>query len=253
MAEPCASQSDMASWEPTQDFVYHAGGRRPHSVRTETFCPLHQPMYHRQPRTSASASSSQAGDMARSSSSPALPTGMDYGKAIRTLWELQGIDFRKPQESPSAIAPSLGGFDLSNRALAPLSAPKARPKTHDSRCDEVLGMLVSHSGQWGKVQEKQARISDHNRDLMRRNQELQRETARKVQASNSSLMKTFGVSQEGWKRSSQRGCFASIVEYPMQSAADRFFGVGDAHRQAKLRAMAKPILGHEISSTDVTM
>lgn len=228
-------------------YTYTEGGKRPRSARVESFRPLHQPMYHLQPRLGTSSSSQGS---SRSQSTPMLATGIDYGKAMRTLWDLQGIEMRKVQESAAHVAPGINALQRSQSAFgnATCSAPgrdRVLSKSHDKRCEEVLGRLVRDSDHWGIVQERQARLLDTNRYLTRHSENVRRETKREVKSGTDLLNQTFSTSQDVWRSSRKPAAFASSVSFPTQSSTDLAYGVENLHRLAKQRCMAKTTTGHE--------
>lgn len=227
-------------------FNYQEGGKRPRSVRVETFRPLHQPCFHEQPRTgTASSSGSQP---SRSQSSPSLGSAdVELGKALRTLWQLQGVGFRKPCETASCVAPALVTLEPP-RPTAPSTAPagaRHRQKSHERRCDEVLSFLVRDSDTWGRVQEKQARLVDANRDLVRKDKDVRNETMLAMMSSSNHLSQSFSNSQALWRSRTPATSFHSNIAPSYKTAYDEFYGLENAHRLAKLRGNAKTTHGHE--------
>jgi len=266
------SRSEMAPQPPTvlisqqqsrpqqSLYKYNEGGKRPRSVRVESFRPLHQSCFHEQPRTGASSSSQASG---RSQSASSLPGAIDYGKAIRTLWDLQGSEFRKPQETAACVAPGITALHLSRSTSLPSTAPgliRAPAKSQEKRCEEVLGALVCDSDHWGKVQERQARLIDDNRDLSRRSEVLRRDTIRDNKARNNLLSQTFGASSQDMMRSKSStymhsqmmrsksptgGSVQSSLSPPWQTSTDHAYGAENAWPSQRMRALAKEKQGHE--------
>lgn len=215
----------------------------------EIFRPLHQPMYHGQPRVGAPPSSCSQRSSG-SQSSPSLPAAVDLGQALRALWELQAVEVRKPNESPAVVAPCLGSMQ---RGAVPSTAPprmKSAGKSMEHlerRCDKVLGTLMGDSKSWGTVQEKQARLMDSNRDLLRKSQEFRNELADTRQTSRNFLKQSFSTSEVDWRSrtvpmAAYKGAKAAA---PFQTATDRAYGVENAHHLASYRARAKTTHGFE--------
>lgn len=218
----------------------------------EIFRPLHQPMYHGQPRVGAPPSSCSQRSSG-SQSSPALPKAVDLGQALRALWELQAVEVRKPNESPAVVAPCLGSMQ---RAVPSTAQPRMKSAVKsmehlERRCDKVLGTLMSDSKSWGMVQEKQARLLDSNRDLLRKSQEFRNELADNRQNSRNFLKQSFSTSEADWRaRTVPMAAFKGAkAAAPFQTATDRAYGVENAHHLASYRAIAKTTHGFEREAT----
>lgn len=230
----------MSPQPPSQDallFKNQEGGRRPRSVRLNSYQPLHQACFHDQPRHTASSSSSQMS--VRSRSSPALTEAAGYGKALLSLWQLQAVDGRKPNESPSCVAPGITSIQLPRGGGTPVAAAacsRRDPKSHERRCDEVLSRLMCDSSTWGLAQERQARLVDSNRALARKNSDLRRECAQDVHSGADALMQTFGTSQEEWRSRRRLAPFVSGVSAPLQTSYSSDFGAESALGLARAKA-----------------
>lgn len=180
---------------------------------------------------------------------------------MRTLWELQGIEMRKPHEEPGRIAPSILHSSLKRSAPSTAPAPKQHVKSRERRCDEVLDRLLTHcdSGKWGVAQEKQSRLFDTNRDLSKKNRDARLETRQGMEASANFLSQSFGTSQDEWRsrvcegswQNRQEGlpvpAFKTTISYPIESTVEVAYGAKHAHHLAGMRAKAKTTHGYEFS------
>merc|ERR1711908_233771 len=81
--------------------------------------------------------------------------------------------------------------------------------SHEKRFDEVLSFLVRDSDTWGRVQEKQARLVDANRELVKKDKDIRRETMQAMMSSADHLHQTFGASQDLWRARTPGSTFAS--------------------------------------------
>jgi len=119
--------------------------------------------------------------------------------------------------------------------------------------------------EWGMVQERQARLVDSNRDLLRKSEEVRRETVKDHRARENFLAQTFGTSKATFVPSKDqsnvgihshvtpRGSLAGGRTYTKtpafqsrgtinpayETTNSHFFGVENAHHLAGMRALAK--------------
>lgn len=187
-----------------------------------------------------------------------MPAAVDYGKAMRSLWDLQAMAFRKPMESVECAAPCVHAIrpaSVDQPRMAPSTAPAGMRRSHsvsemnsldkerDKRCDEVVGRLLRDSGHWGTVQEKQSRLMDTNRDLMRQNDTIRRELKKETQQTADFRSQTWG---DDWK-SFKPSCITSMgnVHFPYQTSTDAAYGVKDIHHLAGMRSISRTTVGHE--------
>lgn len=235
---------------PEEIFHYAEGGKRPRTVRIEAFRPLHQTLFENQPRTGTASSSRPS----TSQENAEMPAAVDYGKAMRSLWDLQAMGMRKPMESVECAAPCVHAIrpaSVDQPRMAPSTAPAGMRRSHsmpadkerDKRCDEVVGRLLRDSGHWGIVQEKQSRLMDTNRDLMRQNDTIRRELKKETQQTADFRSETWGDSWKSFKPS----CITSMgnVHFPYQTSTDAAYGVKDIHHLTGMRSISRTTFGHE--------
>jgi len=166
---------------------------------------------------------------------------------MRTLWDLQGLDMRKPHEELACVAPGIGALQPT-RSVAPSTAPgrtRAPLQSSEKRCEQVLTRLLHDSNHWGSVQERQARLLDTNRDITHHSQSVRRDCHREHAMSADLLSQTFGGSQDSCRSIKTTGSFVSSIPAPIQSTSQHAYGLENAHRLAKLRGIAKTANGYE--------
>jgi len=120
-------------------------------------------------------------------------------------------------------------------AQAGMRQERAKSSRHEHRCDRILQKLVEHGDKWGRVQEQQARFCDANREMLKKNGDIRRQTLE-------SLPKGDFIGSKGRQ-----------FLVPMVSQTDRLYET--AHNQghfvkertdlSKLQAKSKWVIGNE--------
>lgn len=115
----------------------------------------------------------------------------------------------------------------------------AEPTELERRCDKVLTALVCDSYTWGRAQEKQARLLDENREMLRKSAKVRAQTAAETSSSSRNIDACTSFLDSPSFAARGTNLIARPIAGSYETAYTRHFGFQGAHDQHLSSSLGK--------------